>query len=430
MATDFPKSWELRPIADCMSAIIDYRGKSPRKTTIGIPLITAKIVKGGRILPPEEFIAPGDYDSWMRRGMPEPGDILLTTEAPLGEVAQLGEGRVALAQRLITLRGKAGILDNTFLKFVLQSDFAQDQLRARGTGTTVHGIRQSELRRVQLPVPPFKEQRAIAHILGTLDEKIELNRHMNETLEAMARAIFKSWFVDFDPVRAKAERRQPFGMDAETAALFPDSFEDSSLGRIPKGWKGGQVSQLVELTHNTLNPGEYPNEIFAHYSIPAFDESRWPAEEAGIRIKSNKTIVPRGAVLLSKLNPRIPRVWMPPVDTSRRSIASTEFLVATPKGSASREYVFCLFNSQAFLDVFGTLVTGTSGSHQRVRPESLLAIGVAIAPPQVWERFTKLVAPLLSKEAANVAESRTLGTVRNTLLPKLMSGEIRLKAFE
>src|SRR5437762_3790012 len=208
MASNFPKSWKVKPIADCMSAIIDYRGKSPRKTATGVPLITAKIVKGGKILAPEEFIAPEDYDQWMRRGIPKTGDILLTTEAPLGEVAQLDGRRVALAQRLITLRSRPNVLNNTFLKFALQGDFVQGQLRARATGTTVHGIRQSELRKVQLPVPPIGEQNDIAHILGALDDKIELNHRMDETLEAMARAIFKSWFVDFDPVRAKAAGRQ------------------------------------------------------------------------------------------------------------------------------------------------------------------------------------------------------------------------------
>ena len=189
-----------------MAAIIDYRGKTPRKTSSGIPLITAKIVKGGQIKTPTEFIATEDYDSWMRRGIPRSGDVVVTTEAPLGEVAQLNDQRVALAQRLILLRGKSGTLDNRFLKFLMQSDDVQDQLRARATGTTVLGIKQKELRQIELALPPISEQQTIAHILGTLDDKIELNRRMNETLEEMARALFKSWFVDFDPIRAQDGR--------------------------------------------------------------------------------------------------------------------------------------------------------------------------------------------------------------------------------
>src|SRR5437773_6129365 len=109
--------WTVRPLEDCVAALIDYRGKTPEKTSAGIPLITAKVVKGGRIEPPDEFIAMDDYEPWMRRGIPQAGDVVVTTEAPLGEVAQLGPERVALAQRLIALRGKAGLLDNGFLKF-------------------------------------------------------------------------------------------------------------------------------------------------------------------------------------------------------------------------------------------------------------------------------------------------------------------------
>ena len=162
--------------------------------------MTAKIVKNGRIEPPTEFIAESDYDDWMRRGLPEPGDVVLTTEAPLGEVAQLSRNKVALAQRVITLRGKQSVLHNTYLRYLLQSNFIQHQLEARATGTTVLGIKQSELRKVDLLLPPLATQKAIAQILGTLDDKIELNRQTNKTLEAIAKAIFKSWFVDFDPV--------------------------------------------------------------------------------------------------------------------------------------------------------------------------------------------------------------------------------------
>lgn len=143
------------PLEDCMAAIIDYRGKTPTKTTYGIPLVTAKVIKGGRIETPDEFIAESDYEDWMRRGMPKRGDIVMTTEAPLGEIAQLDGSKIALAQRVITLRGKPDLLDNTFLKFLMQSSDVQEKLRARATGSTVLGIRQSELRKVELTLPPL-----------------------------------------------------------------------------------------------------------------------------------------------------------------------------------------------------------------------------------------------------------------------------------
>lgn len=222
-----------------MDAIIDYRGKTPRKTATGIPLITAKIVKDGRLQRPTEYIAEADYDRWMRRGFPQAGDVVLTTEAPLGEVAQLSDARVALAQRIIVLRGKQSVLDNTFLKFLLRSDGMQARLHARASGSTVSGIKQSELRKVLVPIPTIGEQRAIASILGALEDKVEINLKISATLEAISQALFKSWFVDFGPVRASGRaRHRPAPGDRRT---FPR--------RIPliRGWKySGQLGRVQD----------------------------------------------------------------------------------------------------------------------------------------------------------------------------------------
>ena len=152
----------------------------------------------------------------------------------------------------------------------MQSDAVQDQLRARASGTTVLGIKQSELRKVLLTLPPLPEQRAIAHILGTLDDKIELNRRMNETLEAMARALFKSWFVDFDPVRAKAEGRDP-GLPKPLTDLFPDRFEDSELGEIPSGWEVRSLDEIARFL-NGWRLQKYPQRTADRYR-----SSRLPA---------------------------------------------------------------------------------------------------------------------------------------------------------
>ena len=247
-----------------MAAIIDYRGKTPRKTPSGIPLITARVVKGGRIKTPTEFIAIEDYDSWMRRGVPRRGDVVITTEAPLGEVAQLDRQRVALAQRLILLRGKSGILNNRFLNFLIQSAPVQDQLRARASGTTVLGIKQRELRQIGIVLPPIQEQHAIAHILGTLDDKIELNRRMNRTLEEMARVLFKSWFVDFDPVHAKATLKH------HDTNHSPLEGESARQGRSPQSSRWGEIKrfytqQTLERVKNLRQYQTDSEELLWHY---------------------------------------------------------------------------------------------------------------------------------------------------------------------
>ena len=151
--------WKDYRLIDVLDALIDYRGKTPKKYNSGVPLITAKIIKNGTIGAPSEFIAFEDYEAWMVRGFPEVGDVVLTTEAPLGEVAQLQSRDIALAQRVVTLRGKKGILDNTFLKYFFLSHEGHQRLVARETGTTVTGIKQSELREVLITCPSYQTQR-------------------------------------------------------------------------------------------------------------------------------------------------------------------------------------------------------------------------------------------------------------------------------
>ena len=165
----------LMCLEDAVEALIDYRGKTPKKTTSGVPLITAKVIKNGEILEPNEFIAPENYDSWMVRGLPKVGDVVLTVEAPLGQVAQLTESYVALAQRVVTLRGKEGVLDNTYLKYLLMPPKMQAALDGRSSGSTVKGIKQSELRKVELELPDIDTQRKVASILASLDNKIANN---------------------------------------------------------------------------------------------------------------------------------------------------------------------------------------------------------------------------------------------------------------
>jgi type I restriction enzyme S subunit len=279
-------------------------------------------------------------------------------------------------------------------------------------------------------VPPLLEQHAIAHILGALDGKIELNAKMNRTLEAMARAIFKSWFVDFDPVRAKMEGHKPYGMDDATAALFPDSFEESELGLVPKGWKTGTVDDFATIQRTMLDPCHYPEEQFDHYSIPAYDQGHMPSMELGGAIKSTKFLVPERCVLLSKLNPRFPRVWMPQISDGRRSICSTEFLVTLPRRAYNREFVYGVFASAEFQTTLSTLVTGTSSSHQRVRAENVQAMATLVPSQEITQVYAASVAPLCSMIVSNRQASCSVAAVRDTLLPKLISGQLRVKDAE
>jgi type I restriction enzyme S subunit len=367
----------------------------------------------------------------------QPGDLLITMTDlsrggdTLGYPAFVPDptGRRYLHNQRL---GKVLVLDATrlskhFLYYLLCTNAYRSEILASATGTTVKHTSPSRIEACQFLLPPLGEQRAIARVLGALDDKIELNRRMNKTLEAMARAIFKSWFVDFDPVRAKMEGRQPAGMDAETAALSPDSLVHSELGEIPRGWQVGTIGDLGSLSRLSVNPAESPDEMFDLFSIPAFDQGCTPARARGDSIKSGKHLVTENAVLVSKLNPRIPRVWLPPSARERRQVSSTEFLVVCPSSHASRAHLYCLFASSGFRDELSARVTGTSSSHQRVRPEDFLAVQAVIPPDDAVSAFSKSVRPMFAEIEANLGQQETLTSLRDALLPKLLSGEIRVK---
>jgi len=291
------------------------------------------------------------------------------------------------------------------------------------SGSAQPSLNRNFLHPVLVDVPPLSEQLAIAKTLGELDAKIELNQRTSETLESMARALFKSWFVDFDPVQAKAEGRET-GVPAEIAELFPDGFDDSELGEVPSGWRVGRFGDLVELLRDQENPLAAPDEIFQHYSLPAFDEGRYPTSELGAGIKSQKCRVPAGAVLLSKLNPEIERVWIVDVQPADRAVCSTEFLVLRARHAFTRAFVYCLARSRPFRRLIEGLVTGTSKSHQRAQAQAILDIPVVIPPVPLVGHFDKVAEVLLVRVLTCRSESRTLATLRDALLPKLISGEL------
>jgi hypothetical protein len=236
--------WKTEPLDQCLESLIDYRGKSPTKSRTGIPVLSAKVVKTtGLLRPIEQTIAPDYYPQWMTRGLPRVGDVVMTTEAPMGEVIQLDEetSKFALGQRIVCMRGKAGKLDNTFLRYLLTSPGQQEILASYSTGTTVLGISQKALRSVPISYPDFDEQVIIGELLSALDDKIELNRRMNETLEASARALFRDWFVDFGPTRAKVEGR-PAYLAPDLWSLFPATLDAEGK---PEGWEWSTIGKEV-----------------------------------------------------------------------------------------------------------------------------------------------------------------------------------------
>jgi len=344
------------------------------------------------------FIFDGEYLL-----IAEDGENLKSRKTPIAFMAK-GKFWVNNHAHIVQGNNKA---NTQFLMYALKVA----DINAYLTGSTMPKLTQGNLNRIPIYTPPLPEQKAIASILGALDDKIELNRKMNETLEAMARAIFKSWFVDFDPILGISPHK---------------GWQDLSMGKIPRGWKVCTVADIAELYRNAINVVDFPDEGFEHYSIPAFDAGQMPVRELGSAIKSNKFSLPENCVLISKLNPRIPRVWLPLIKKRHHAVASTEFLVLVPKAPYTKEFVYSLFISASFWDTFTSLVTGTSSSHQRVKPDDLLSIAIVCPTDLVLQKFTQKVEPLFKNIQGNKDQSRTLASIRDALLPKLLSGDIRV----
>ena len=287
-------------------------------------------------------------------------------------------------------------VDRSFLFYLLKYYKPTFTAIASNKQTTGLGhVTVKDLKELIVDVPPRETQRTIASTLSALDARIAENRKINHHLEQMAQAIFKSWFVDFEP----------FG------------------GMMLEDWREVPLGEVVEMSTKALNPQSCPDAILEHYSIPAFDETRLPVFEAASEIKSNKYIVDKDCFLISKLNPTTKRIWRP-YCISSHPVCSTEFMVYRTKNPAHKDFYYSVIDSPAFTDFLLSHITGSTGSRQRAIPSETLAFAVVVPPDDIIEDFCDKVAPVYAHFEQNHLESRRLRQIRDSLLPRLMSGEL------
>ena len=350
--------------------------------------------------------------------------VVIGRYGTLGEVHYVTEDYWPLNTALYVRDFKGN--DPRFVSYFLRSlDFT-----AYSDKAAVPGLNRNDLHTAQILLPSFDDQRAIAHILGTLDDKIELNRRMNETLEAMARAFFKSWFVDFDPVRAKAEGRDP-GLPKPLADLFPDSFEDSELGEIPKGWQVGPILETARL----LSGGTPKTDRNEYWSGDIPWASAKDVSQCGdsFLVETERKITARGLnESATQLIPTLCSVVVARGATTGRmvvlgdpmAINQTCYALATAIGTPFalychlREEIPNLVHA-AHGSVFDTITTSTFATSK-----------VVIPPDRVFGEFERRVDPMFRRVMAGTKASRTLAALRDALLPKLISGELRVKDAE
>ncbi|MDZ7697646.1 MAG: restriction endonuclease subunit S [Deltaproteobacteria bacterium] len=392
--------FDAKAVEEVTRTLIDYRGKTPPKCERGIRLITAKVIKEGFIQnDKEEYISEETYEWWMRRGYPKQWDILITTEAPLGQVAQIrGEEQIALAQRVILLRGNPKFIDQQYYFQALKSPFVQAGLRQRSTGTTVLGIKQSELRQVQIPHPPLPTQRKIASILSAYDDLIENNLRRIKVLEEMAQALYREWFVKFRfPGHEKVR------------------MVDSPLSKIPEGWEVSPLSDVCHLVMGQSPKSEFYNKegngLPFHQGVSDFGD-RFPSDRLYCTIENR--IAERGDILFSVRAP-----------VGRINLANKRIVIGRGLSAIRHHSNYQWFTFHFLKEKFKKEDTMGGGTiFKAVTTKDMQEIEFIVPDYAIVTRFENLVSPAELEIENLTNRNELLRQTRDLLLPKLISGAL------
>lgn len=366
-----------------------------------------------------------------------PGDVVVAMDRPWIEAglkyAAIAESELPclLVQRVARLRAK-DTLDQRFLRYVIGSRAFTNYILGVQTGTAVPHISGAQIKAFRFLCPPLHQQERIGEILGTLDDSIDLNRRMNKTLEAMAAALFKAWFADFEPVYAKARGETPRGIASSFADLLPSSFYDSQLGRVPQGWRVASVGDVVQVvggsTPSTKEPKYWENghhywatpKDLAGLQSPALLETERRITDTGVR-QISSGLLPHGTVLLSS---RAPIGYLA---IAEMPVAINQgFIAMVCRGDVSNHYI--LHWAQTNMDTIKGRANGTT--FQEISKANFRPIQMVVPPRPIMDAFTKQADALHRKLVHNLQESRTLAALRDILLPRLLSGEIRVREAE
>jgi type I restriction enzyme S subunit len=395
--------------------------------TVGTPIITVEHLGQNRVQHKDVPRVSHDDRKRLSKYKLCKGDIVFSRVGSVDRRALVREAEDGwlFSGRCLRVRPDDSIMDPEYLSYFFGLPSFKEHIRSIAVGATMPSLNTKILSDIIIMYPKnLKEQHAIAHILGTLDDKIELNRQMNETLEAMAKAVFKSWFVDFDPVRAKAEGRDT-GLPKELADLFPDSFEDSELGEIPKGWRVGSLGEVAEHPRRGVRPEQIdpatPYIALEHMPRCCIALSEWASADG---LESNKFEFKKGEILFGKLRPYFHKVGVAPVD----GVCSTDIVVVTPRTQVWFGFVLGHVSSYAFVEHTNAGSTGTK--MPRTSWGDMASYALVMPPDKVATAFRSQILPVVDHIIVSIHEVRTLAALREALLPKLISGELRVKDLE
>lgn len=389
----------------------------------GVPMLRSLNIEPLRIKSDELKYIPREFHEKLKKSQLKAGDVVIVRTGKPGACAVVPEwlNNCNCSDLVIVRCGPD--LHNRFLSYYVNTA-ATNHISAHLVGAVQQHFNVGSAKTLRLRLPPFAEQKRIAGILGALDDKIELNRKMNETLEQVVRALFKSWFVDFDPVHDKAAGRRPAGMDKATAALFPDSFQDSELGKIPKGWKtstiGQKLTTILGGTPSRAKPEYWTNGTVAWINsgkaneFRITDPSEWITKEA--LDNSATKLLPKRTTILAITGATLGQVSV----TEIECCANQSVIGVISSNQFPTEYIYPWINEK-----IGTLIASqTGGAQQHVNKGNVEDLPLLCPDTKNIEAYLAVTKPIFDKIANNCFQSRTLADLRDAILPKLLSGEI------
>ena len=443
--------WVMTTLGDSPLEIIDGdRGSNYPKqqdfNTIGhcLFLNAGNVTTSGFNFTDCAFIS-AEKDLALRKGKLKRHDVVLTTRGTVGNVAFFDESipydHIRINSGMVILRAQPEKLRPRFLYLFLRSFLFRSQVESLRTGSAQPQLPIRDIKRIKIPVPSPVDQDAIAHILGTLDDKIELNRRMSETLEAMARALFKSWFVDFDPVRAKMEGRWRRGeslpgLPAHLYDLFPDRLVDSELGEIPEGWEVGTLGDLLA----ELVSGGRPKGGAAEEGVPSvgaeniiglgkydFSKEKYVPPQFFQELKRKGAAVKPGDVLLYKDGAQIGRKTYFDCGFPHTECAINEHVfILRAKHAHYQRYLFFWLDQEWMTQEIISL--NSNSAQPGINQQGVRSLPLLMVPDPIIEMFDRVTKPLMDRLFTTCHESRSLAALRDALLPKLISGALCLPA--
>ncbi len=411
------------PLSQLIAEVVDNRGRSCPTVDSGIPLIATNCVRNELLYPTYEkarFVSQYTYSTWFR-GHPRGGDILFVNKATPGRVCLVPDPvDFCIAQDMVAIRAEKKKVYPKYLLAALRSPIVQERIAQMHVGTLIPHFKKGDFGKLMIPLPSPNDQVFVGDIYFNLSAKIDMNRRMNETLEAMARALFKSWFIDFDPVRAKAEGRNP-GLPKPLADLFPDSFEDSELGEVPKAWEVRGLDGIARFL-NGLALQKYPprdGRSLPVIKIAQLRAGNTAGADAASADLDPDYVVQDGDVLFSWSGSLECMLW-----TGGQGVLNQHLFKVT--SAAFPKWLYYLWIHQHLAD-FRHIAAGKATTMGHIQRHHLSDAKVVVPGTDTLQAVGSALSPLIQRVITTRSESRTLAALRDALLPKLISGELSVR---